>query len=168
MISHAVFLFNAKERSDWSTSTDPFFSRSISVHDIIFRRNVRNKLVYSNFLYLQEFFGGKNLCVNHLSVFFSASQTCGELMAVQRNWDYSKFPDDTIFFAKWRWLWAPRVSVCINFDAHAILVGNTFERKLQTVYYWIWWVHSLHGISMGLPLVSSEFGIKLFLWSWVS
>lgn len=125
-----------------------------------FLTKFKNKVVYSNFFHLifLEFFWGETFtCKLFISIFYSITNFWWTYMVVQRNRDYSKFPDDTIFAR-----FDVFMPTCINFDAFCIFVESTFEWKLQTVY-WICWVHSQRWILIGFPFASSIFEIKLFL-----
>lgn len=110
------FFIHAEQRSDWSTSD--WLSCNFNAWHNFPAKYTKQTCLLELFVFICEFFWGKNLRVNHLSVFFLLSITnlwwtygCSEKL-----WLYSKFPDDTIF-ASWRSLRA-RVSVCITFDAH--------------------------------------------------
>lgn len=81
------FFIHAEQRSDWSTSD--WLSCNFNAWHNFPAKYTKQTCLLELFVFICEFFWGKNLRVNHLSVFFySASQTCGELMAVRRNCDY--------------------------------------------------------------------------------
>lgn len=107
-------------------------------------------------IFIRIFLGEKFARKSFISI-FSASPTCGELMAVQRNCDYSKSPDDTIFLRFVVHSKHVYRSVSISMLVLKTRLGESF--KLFIIEFC--WVHSLHWILMGFPFIPSEFGIKL-------
>lgn len=161
------FFIHAEQRSDWSTSD--WLSCNFNAWHNFPAKYTKQTCLLELFVFICEFFWGKNLRVNHLSVFFFTQHH----KLVVNLW---LFGEIVIIFKISRWYHFCELtftaSACISlyhFRCSCILVENTFERKLQTVYYWICWVRSLHWILMRFPFISSEFEIKLFFGvKWVS